>query len=208
MKEVLCFGDSNTYGLIPKENARFSREIRWTGLVEKELYDRGYRIIEEGLCGRTTIFEDELRANRKGCDMLPALLESHGLLDIVVLMLGTNDCKSYYHASAEVIGLGIEKLIEQIRHYSSSIKILLVSPILLGEQVGQAEFDPEFDSYSVTTSKQLKSVYEKVARRQNVAFMAASDYACASEKDQEHLEEEGHRNLSVAMSSKIMQLGA
>lgn len=206
MKEILCFGDSNTYGLIPKEKGRYSREVRWTGLIEKELYEKGYRIIEEGLCGRTTVFEDELRANRKGCDMLPPLLESHGPVNMVVLMLGTNDCKSYYHASAEVIGLGIERLIAQIKHYSSEIKILLVSPILLGEQVWKENFDPEFDENSVTTSKQLKTVYAKIANRQNIAFMAASDYAYASDQDQEHLSEEGHRRLAQALLTKIKSI--
>ena len=77
MKEILCFGDSNTYGLIPGTTSRFDRSTRWTGILESALFPNGYKIVEEGLCGRTTIFEDELRDNRRGIDMLPALLESH-----------------------------------------------------------------------------------------------------------------------------------
>ena len=75
MKEILCFGDSNTYGLIPGTTSRFDRSTRWTGILESALFPNGYKIVEEGLCGRTTIFEDELRDNRRGIDMLPALLE-------------------------------------------------------------------------------------------------------------------------------------
>ena len=63
MKEILCFGDSNTYGLIPGTTSRFDRDTRWTGILESELFSKGYKIVEEGLCGRTTIFEDELRDN-------------------------------------------------------------------------------------------------------------------------------------------------
>ena len=48
MKEILCFGDSNTYGLIPGTKERYGRDTRWTGLLEQHLYEKGYRIIEEG----------------------------------------------------------------------------------------------------------------------------------------------------------------
>ena len=56
MKEILCFGDSNTYGLIPKTNGRYDREVRWTGLLQDALKNDGFRVLEEGLCGRTTVF--------------------------------------------------------------------------------------------------------------------------------------------------------
>lgn len=164
MREILCFGDSNTYGLIPGTKERYKENIRWTGILQQKLKEKDCRIVEEGLCGRTTVFEDELRKNRKGSDLLPVLLESHAPIDQVVLMLGTNDCKSYYHASAEVIGLGVEKLIGQIRQAGEHIKILLVSPILLGEKVWEPEYDPEFDEQSVETSRQLKTVYSRIAK--------------------------------------------
>ena len=60
MKEILCFGDSNTYGLIPGTTRRYNRETRWTGILSEKLYDKGYRIIEEGLCGRTSVFDDAI----------------------------------------------------------------------------------------------------------------------------------------------------
>lgn len=205
MKKILCFGDSNTYGLIPKTDKRYSREIRWTGLLEQALKEDEYHVLEEGLCGRTTVFEDELRQNRKGSDMLPALLESHNPIDIVILMLGTNDCKSYYHASAEVIGLGIEKLIDQIHFYSKSIKILLIAPILLGKDVWKTEYDPEFDAKSVETSKQLKKVYQKIARKRKIDFLDASDYAKASREDQEHMSAEEHKKLADAVINRIKE---
>ena len=106
MKEILCFGDSNTYGLIPGTTRRYDRETRWTGILAEKLYDKGYRIIEEGLCGRTSVFDDATRDGRNGAKVLPMLLETHAPLDQVVLMLGTNDCKTYNHASADRIGKG------------------------------------------------------------------------------------------------------
>lgn len=203
MKQILCFGDSNTYGLIPGTKERYPWEVRWTGILAQGVKEKGFQVVEEGLCGRTTVFEDELRENRKGAAVLPMILESHQPLEKVILMLGTNDCKTIYQASAEVIGKGIEKLVHQIQAADENIEILLVSPILLGEGVGEDGYDPEFNQESVRISKELKIVYEQVAKRNGCAFLAASDYAKASGKDREHLDETGHRQLAEAVLQKI-----
>ena len=112
MKQILCFGDSNTYGLIPATKDRYDWNTRWTGILSKKIEKNGYRVVEEGLCGRTTIFEDATRKGRKGANLLPIILETHKPIDTVVLMLGTNDCKTAYGATAEKIGSGIELLIK------------------------------------------------------------------------------------------------
>ena len=135
MKQILCFGDSNTYGLIPATKDRYDWNTRWTGILSKKIEKNGYRVVEEGLCGRTTIFEDATRKGRKGADLLPIILETHKPIDTVVLMLGTNDCKTAYGATAEKIGSGIELLIKQIKDSDPDINIILVSPIELGEGV-------------------------------------------------------------------------
>lgn len=199
MREILCFGDSNTYGLIPKTGGRYDRNTRWTGILEQRLYEKDYRIVEEGLCGRKTVFEDELREGRRGASLLPTLLESHAPLERIILMLGTNDCKTYYNASPEVIGRGIEKLLEQIKSIAGTTKVLLVSPITLGDEVWKAEYDPEFDQHSVEVSKGLKEVYRKIAEKYGCDFLAASDVAEPSKEDREHLNEEGHKKLAEAV---------
>lgn len=66
MKNILCFGDSNTYGLIPGVNGRYEWGVRWTSLLDRRVRKSGYRVVEEGLCGRTTVFEDAVRQGRKG----------------------------------------------------------------------------------------------------------------------------------------------
>ena len=136
MKQILCFGDSNTYGLIPgTTNQRYGWGTRWTSILDEKVRTKGYRVIEEGLCGRTTVFDDPFRTERRGTEMLPAILESHRPVDTIVLMLGTNDCKSVYSATPEVIGQGIEQLLDQINTVNPDAKILLVSPIYLGERI-------------------------------------------------------------------------
>ena len=136
MKQILCFGDSNTYGLIPgTANQRYGWGTRWTSILDDKVRTKGYRVIEEGLCGRTTVFDDPFCTERCGTEMLPASLESHRPVNTIVLMLGTNDCKSVYSATPEVIGQGIEQLLDQINTVNPDAKILLVSPIYIGERI-------------------------------------------------------------------------
>lgn len=77
MKNLLCFGDSNTYGYDPETKLRYDFSERWTGILSSRLSPLGLHVDEEGLCGRTTDFEDTYRTGRKGSDVLPILLESH-----------------------------------------------------------------------------------------------------------------------------------
>ena len=211
MKQILCFGDSNTWGLIPKTNKRYEWGVRWTSLLNESLNDKkegGYRVIEEGLCGRTTVFDDPLRDGRNGVKILPTILETHDPVDIVIIMLGTNDCKTVYNASAEFIGQGVKRLIGQVKNYIPDSKILVISPIHLGEGVWESDYDPEFSSASVSLSKKLTDVYKKIAAQENVGFIAASEVASPSTADREHLSEEGHKGLAREVEEwvKILKL--
>ena len=125
--------------------------------------------------------------------------------DLIIIMLGTNDCKTVYGASAEVIGRGVRKLIRQIRTHAENSRILLISPIHLGERVWESGYDPEFSPASVEVSKKLEAVYRRIAEEEQVEFLAASRYATPSETDQEHLNEEGHRILAEAIYRQAKQ---
>lgn len=205
MKQILCFGDSNTYGLVPGTDKRYGWGIRWTSKLEEKVRAKGYRVIEEGLCGRTAAFEDPIRSGRNGSALLPVILESHRPVEFVIVMLGTNDCKSAFHASPEIIGDGIRILIEQVRHENPRIQILLISPIWLRDGVGEEGYDPDFNEKSVWTSRELKAVYQNLAKRYGCSFLAASDYVKASEADREHLDEKGHSLLADAVFYKVEQ---
>jgi lysophospholipase L1-like esterase len=206
MKQILCFGDSNTYGLIPGTADRYDWNTRWTGILDKKFNDSGYRIVEEGLCGRTTDFDDTRRIGRRGTEILPVILESHKPIDTLVLMLGTNDCKSEYGATPERIGAGIERLLEQARKSSPDIKILLISPIELGNRVWEDGYDPEFNANSVKVSKGLSKVYERIADNRNIRFLQASSYAKPSTDDREHLNAEGHKSLADAIYNELREI--
>lgn len=202
MKTLLCFGDSNTYGLNPKDKSRFDYNTRWTGILEQKLSAYDFRVVEEGLCGRTTMFPDKFRSNRCGIDILPVLLESHSPIDYITIMLGTNDCKVCFNSSAYTIALGVKRLINQV-HNSGNAKILLISPIHLAHGVGEPAFDPEFNENSVKISKELKKAYSELAKNEHCLFLAASDYVQPSEYDREHIDETGHKILADAIFKVI-----
>ena len=196
---ILCFGDSNTYGYKPDRTGRFDESIRWTGLLQKKL-GPDYHIIEEGLCGRTTVFQDELREGRRGLDLIGVTVEMQTPVDLMILMLGTNDCKTRYGASATVIARGLDQVIRKARKSSPTpFDILVISPIHLGKGVGEPDFDPEFNSDSEAVSRNLAAEYRKVALQNHAAFLNAADFAFPSVTDREHLDEAGHAALADAV---------
>lgn len=206
MKQILCFGDSNTWGYDGESGERLPFTVRWTGRLQRTFERKDVRIIEEGLCGRTTVFEDPFRQGRRGTALLPTLLETHHPVDLVVLMLGTNDCKTIFGASAEVIGRGIQCLLDQIQTFAPQTDVLLISPIYLGEKVWQEGYDQDFSPLSVKVSKELETVYKRIAAERKIGYLRASDYVQCSEADQEHLNAQGHQIFAQAVYEKTERM--
>jgi lysophospholipase L1-like esterase len=196
----LCFGDSNTYGLVPNSDKRFDYTTRYPGVLSCELGD-DFLVIEEGLAGRTTVYPDH-RYGRRGADTLPVCLESHSPLDFVVIMLGTNDCKKMNARSVgearEAIGVILDIALEYVSRPSD---IILVSPVCLRDNTYQ--LDRDFDERSVEISKQLSSAYGNAAFARGCRFLDADTVATTSPEDGQHLDENGHRALALALSDII-----
>lgn len=203
MKRIVAFGDSNTWGLDPATGERFSENVRWTGILENDYLREPILLAEEGLCGRSTVFEDRDRPGLKGLDAVTDVLRRYDDLFAVILMLGTNDCKAAYHASAGEIGNGLERCLDLFEKKIPPERVLVVSPIRLGKDVWKPEKDPAFDRRSVEVCGQLENVYSAIARKRGNLFLAASDYAAPSEADEEHLDADGHRKLAKAIYQKI-----
>ena len=136
---ILCIGDSNTWGFDPADRTRQDR--RWTRLLRTWLKED--EIIEEGCNGRTFAFEDPFTPGRCGLAALPTLLMSHDPIDLVIVMLGTNDLKVQFHANAAAIARGARSFVRTISDpnlYTYGVpSILIVSPILLHEKIEELE---------------------------------------------------------------------
>ncbi|MGH8701643.1 MAG: GDSL-type esterase/lipase family protein [Burkholderiales bacterium] len=118
MKTALCYGDSITWGFNPVDGSRFPFEQRWPGVLQAEL-GSGFRVIEEGLNGRTVATESWILPNRDGRSMLAPLLESHAPLDWVILLLGTNDCGPTYRRDVGEIAFGCATLLWTVQKASA-----------------------------------------------------------------------------------------
>ena len=118
-------------------------------------------------------------------------------------MLGTNDCKTIYGASEYTIGKGIELCLNELEKYITADRILLISPILLGDTVWKPNKDPEFGIHSIEVCARLKNVYEEIAKRRGTLFLASGDYVVANDADEEHMDEEGHAALANAVEDAI-----
>ncbi|MDF2613043.1 MAG: hypothetical protein K0S71_829 [Clostridia bacterium] len=210
MKNILCYGDSNTFGYNPENGERFGITERWTCLLQNILGDN-YRIIEEGLGGRTTVFNDDIMPFRSGRDYLLPCIQSHQPLDLVVVMLGTNDLKVLFSPTAFDISRGMEELVKILKNpynwdFMNIPKILIVSPIHVAPSVLIGWLGEHFGSASIELSRNLANHYEKIASSYAIEFLDAAKYASASDLDGIHLDAVGHRNLADALSRKIKDI--
>lgn len=206
IRNMLCFGDSNTWGYDPATATRYGPEIRWPGVMRRALGE-GYSVIEEGLSGRTTVFDDPITPGRRGDDMLPRLCESHAPLDAVVIMLGTNDLKHRCNANPWDIGKGMERLalLASLPEYGRGGKapsILLVAPPALAEL---SEFAESFEG-GREKSRRLALHVESFAAGLSCGFLDAGTVATCSDIDGIHLEPDAHRALGLAIAEKVRAL--
>ena len=197
-RRLLCYGDSNTWGCIPRwkdlgvPSERYDQDTRWTGRLSALLGD-GYHIIEEGLGGRTSIYDFPGESWRNGLPYFQPCLLSHRPLDLVIIMLGSNDCKAQFGASAQEIAGGLEQVAAQARGgEASGFRVLLVAPAAMTDRVMHSGFGSEFDQRSIKVSKELAEAYEALAGKCGCDFLDGSKVTQVSEIDGLHLDAEGH----------------
>jgi lysophospholipase L1-like esterase len=204
MREILCFGDSNTWGDPPGGHGRFTWNERWTGILQR-LLGNGFRVIEEGLSGRTTCFDDPFSPNRNGLAYLTVALETHYPLDLLIIMLGTNDLKANFNLSTFDIGRGATSLLVAAKNFKPEIKhILLVSPphVATTDDSGILQQFPD----GIEKSRSLSLHYQRVAELHGCHFFNAASVAQASPIDGIHLDATNHKRLADGLARKIVNI--
>lgn len=201
--KILCYGDSNTYGMNPLDGSRYDYNIRWTGMLQNIL-GNGFEIIEEGQNGRTTIYDDE-KPNRNGMKDLIPCLNKHKPIDIVILMLGTNDLKTRFHASSQDIANNVSQLVDVIQKETKA-QIILVSPMEVTEGIENGAFGDSFDASAVARAQEFSKYYQIVAQEKNCIFVDAAKCSKPSNIDHLHMSEEAHQNLANELAKVIISL--
>lgn len=212
MKNILCYGDSNTWGYTPGTAKRFERDVRWTGVMQNAL-GPDYHVIEEGLNGRTSCYDDVRNFWRNGREQLPACLISHKPLNLIILSLGTNDLK---FTDAFGASKGVESLLsltqmvqnkpESSRVFPDGVKALVVSPILVGAGIANDLNTTMRNGHE--ESLKFRACFERMVNlhRSYAFFFDAAEVADPSEKDFMHMEADSHRRLGLALADKVREI--
>lgn len=211
-KVILAYGDSNTHGTMPmatlEDSGRFGPAERWPGVCAAEL-GAGFRVIEEGLPGRTTVHADPIEgAYKNGLAVLPAILETHRPIDLVVLMLGTNDLKQRFSLPPGDIGRSMGLLVQTVQKAMAGPdrgvpRILVVAPMPV-EEVGCLA---EMFTGGAAKSRGVAAAYAGIAALHGADFLDAGGIISVSPIDGIHFDAAAHAALGKAVASKIRSMG-
>ena len=215
-KHILCLGDSNTHGYCADPNdcadgalARFNEEERWTKLLQKALGD-DYLVIEEGLSGRTTVFNDPLYEALPAFPFLFPLLKSHEPLSMLIIMLGTNDVKERFNVSAPCIGIGMEQLVRKAKNLDcwgpgGKPNILIVCPPPIDDRLNESPVAGTMGKGCPEKSRGLPAAYQAAAELTGSHFFNAE--GCEfNQIDYMHLTRKGHATLAAKLAELVPTL--
>jgi len=205
-RTIVCFGDSNTHGWdadVPFH--RLPRDVRWPGVMRATLGE-GYEIIEEGLNGRTIMWDSPLAPHRNGQTYLVPCLLSHAPVDLVTIMLGTNDLKRIYGLTAAEIASAAMTLVGIAQASlagpdATPPRVLLVAPVPLGEITARSELWGFGESRS--QSQELARLYRLVADDLGVGFFDAGSVGQTSPQDGVHIDLASHARLGAALAEAV-----
>ncbi len=206
VKRILCFGDSNTWGFTPVTGERYPKDVRWTGILAKH---PGWEVIEEGLSGRTSVFTDVLKPWANGLDHIEPTVLSHEPLDVLVIMLGTNDMKLYVANCPEASAMGVVMLAKKALNVATytKFKVLIIAPPIISDD--RKKNGPpmrQIDDSSLSNSHEFAALYKEQAELNGFDFLDAASVAVPSAADGVHLTPEGHMALAKAVESKLMEM--
>ena len=205
-KTILCYGDSNTWGYNPATQKRYARDERWPGVLREELGE-GYHVIEEGLNGRTTVWDDPLEEYRNGKEYLLPCLRSHKPLDLVVIMLGTNDLKARFSAPACNVAEGAGVLVDIVAKSETGPReeapqVLLIAPPPFATL---SEFAEDFKG-GLEKSRLLSRHFRVIAEERGCALLDAGEVIVSSELDGIHLDRDEQHKLGLAIAARVREI--
>ena len=209
-RRILCFGDSNTHGTNPV-GPRYGEDERWPMLLQK-LLGEDVRVLEEGFGGRTIAFDDPVEGGYKSAmSYLPPCLMSHDPLDLVIVMLGTNDTKGRFAMTAPASAQAWAHLLRLVHLYAADgrgapSRVLVIAPPPVRPEVMKTRMAGTFDERSIEVSKRLAEEYLRIARLMRCEYLNAADFCLASEEDGVHLTAAGHRALARGVADKIRDI--
>lgn len=202
-RTIVCYGDSNTWGAIPRSDDRYPRSVRWTGVVQTLLGDN-YEVVSEGLCGRTLVAENPKMKHRTGITHLQAILESADPVELVIIMLGTNDVKTGYDLSPDIISSHLEQTIQFIQGEIADMAIPDVLVICPPSVVIPS--DGKLDERMIegpAKFKLLPDLFRTVANKYGCGYINAGEHISSSLIDGYHWDADAHTKIAGLIAAYI-----
>lgn len=200
-KTIVCYGDSNTWGDVPNKNERHPANIRWVGVLQ-DILGNDYDVVNEGLCARTFIAEEEGKSHRVGITHLKSILKTNDPIDVITIMLGTNDVKKVFGLTAEEIANHLKQTIQLIQKENIR-KIIVICPAPVVEP-NNVELDEVFID-APATSLLLPPLYKKIAEELNCLYINADDFISLENTDGYHLNIEHHKILGERIAEMVKE---
>jgi lysophospholipase L1-like esterase len=207
-KTILCFGDSNTWGANPADGSRFGRFERWPGVLQAELGE-GYHVIEEGLCGRTTVWDDPVEGDKNGLKHLVPIIQSHEPLDLLIIMLGTNDLKNRFSVSALDVANSAWHLVKTARRCAYPLtgqvpEVLVICPPPFAP-LDETAFKNMFIG-GEEKSHELAAAFSSVADQRGFRVFNAGDVIKSSRIDGIHFDDAEHQCLGRSIAKAVITM--
>jgi len=210
-KRIVCYGDSNTWGFIGGKRTRYDEDTRWTGRLQNML-GSGYAVVEAGLSGRTTIYDNPFNPPTNGYAHMAPILLSAAPVDLLILMLGTNDFQTNIASSALDTARAVQFMLAEAKKLAANrpgeeMKILLIAPAAMDEIRLERKFPLDsIDAKGIQSSKELGGYLKEVAQLNGYPFIDANDYIRPGEADGTHWDAEGHAKMADVIYQKVKEI--
>lgn len=205
MKKILCYGDSNTFGYVPEDGSRYPKNIRWTGILGEYL-EKDFEIIEQGMNNRTGFFKSLDGLKQSGTKYLPIVLEQYQNIDSCILSLGTNDLQFFYNLDEEITENGLTSLIKILKNANQEIKIIIIPPVKIKENIINGRFSFQFDLTSVEKVHQVFHIFKKVAEKENCYYLDLNEFVTPSKIDGLHFSKSSHKLIAEKLAELIKEI--
>lgn len=200
MKKILCYGDSNTFGFNPENQARYDADTRWSGIL-KNHFKKEFEVKEEGLCDRNGFVNHPNGFLYSAQRHFPKLIAKIDDIAYTILAVGTNDLQFRYDTSMKSIELGLEYLIRIAQEKSQNVIVL--APVLLPDEVKKGNFAYQFDDSSILKSRKALKVYKRLSQILHYQYIDINKITKPSEIDGLHYDIESHRQIAQALIKSI-----
>ena len=203
MKNILCYGDSNTFGFNSKDGSRYDEYTRWTALLQKN-FGADYKVINEGMPNRTGFVDNPDGVLFFSQKHFPETLSKIDDLDILILAIGTNDLMFKYNITFDTVEKGLNNLIKMAKEKVKNI--IVIPPTILTDNILNSFFGSMFDETSIKKSKEVGKIFEQIADKNHCSYFDINKFVTPSSFDGLHYDEMSHKLIADKLTELIKEI--